>query len=45
MRSLFSIAPVIVLSWSVSLPVLAETRLAQAFEQAWQRQPVCGRPG
>lgn len=40
MRSLFCIAPVIVLSWSISLPVLAETRLAQAFEQAWQRQPA-----
>ena len=40
MRSLFSIAPVIVLSLSMSLPAQAETQLARAFEQAWQRQPA-----
>lgn len=42
MRSLFSIAPVLVLSLATSLPAQGETRLARAFEQAWQRQPAVG---
>lgn len=42
MRSLFSIAPVLVFSLAMSLSAQAETRLARAFEQAWQRQPAAG---
>lgn len=42
MRRLISIAPIIALSLSMSLPAQAETRLARAFEQAWQRQPAAG---
>ena len=40
MRTVFGIAPLVFIGFAGILPARAETGLASAFEQAWQRQPV-----
>ena len=40
MRTVFGIAPLVFIGFAGILSARAETGLASAFEQAWQRQPV-----